>query len=335
MATRTPTRKPRKPPVKTKERDNVLKVENLVKVYPGPGNSPDIRAVDGIDLMVERGEIFGLLGPNGAGKTTTVGVCTTRVYPTSGRIEVDGIDVRKDPARVKLGIGVVTQFNTLDRLCTAWENIYFHCRYFEMSHREAKARADELLTQFRLSERGRSFPDELSGGMAQRLQVARSIAHRPSVLFLDEPTAGLDPQSRIALWEIVTDMRSHGITVLLTTHYMEEADQLCDRVAIIDHGKILVCDKPGNLKKRLGAETVILLHLDETPGSLAGRIKRLAGVVSVDPSSDGLRVLAKGGAAVLPKLVSAATRYGLRDVSVTEPTLETVFISLTGRELRE
>jgi len=326
---------PRPRTAKTKPRDPVVTIENLVKVYPGPGNAPDIRAIDGIDLSVERGEIFGLLGPNGAGKTTTVGVCTTRVLGTSGHVEIDGLDVRKDPARVKLGIGVVTQFNTLDRLCTAWENIYFHCRYFEMSHREAKSRADELLQQFRLSERKKSFPDELSGGMAQRLQVARSIAHRPSVLFLDEPTAGLDPQSRIALWEIVTDMRSHGITVLLTTHYMEEADQLCERVAIIDHGKILVCDTPANLKKRLGAETVIDLHLDRPPDGLTSRIKRLAGVVKVDPSADGLRVLTKGGGVVLPKLVNAATRYGLRDVSVAEPTLETVFISLTGRELRE
>jgi ABC-2 type transport system ATP-binding protein len=332
MSTKAPAR-PRRAARKTK--DAVVRIDNLVKVYPGPGNAADIRAIDGIDLEVERGEVFGLLGPNGAGKTTTVGVCTTRVYPTSGHVEVDGIDVQRDPARVKLGIGVVTQFNTLDRLCTAWENIYFHCRYFEMNHRESKRRADDLLKQFRLSERRKSFPDELSGGMAQRLQVARSIAHEPSVLFLDEPTAGLDPQSRLALWEIVEGMRSRGITVLLTTHYMEEADQLCDRVAIIDHGKILVCDTPGNLKKKLGAETVIELNLDRAPDGLAGRIKRLSGVVSVDPSSDGLRVLAKGGAAVLPKLVSAATRYGLRDVSVTEPTLETVFISLTGRELRE
>ncbi len=339
MPTRTATRKPRAPrkakPPKDEPKDYVLRVERLVKVYPGPGNSPDIRAIDGIDLNVERGEIFGLLGPNGAGKTTTVGVCTTRVYPTSGHVQVDGVDVRKDPARVKLGIGVVTQFNTLDRLCTAWENLYFHCRYFEMSHREAKQRADELLQQFRLSERRKSFPDELSGGMAQRLQVARSIAHRPSVLFLDEPTAGLDPQSRIALWEIVSEMREHGITVVLTTHYMEEADQLCDRVAIIDHGKILVCDQPANLKKTLGAETVVHLHLEKPPDGLAGKLKRLSGVVSVDASSDGLRVLTKGGGIVLPKLVNAANKYGLTDVSVAEPTLETVFISLTGRELRE
>src|SRR5437867_8415418 len=159
--------------------DASIRVEGLVKVYSGggAGSHRDVRAVDGIDLEVAPGEIFGLLGPNGAGKTTTVSICTTRVRPTAGRASVQGVDVVAEPARAKLSIGVVTQFNTLDRSCTVWENLFFHCRYFGFGNKAARQRADELLSQFRLSERAAAMPDELSGGMAQRLQVARSIAH--------------------------------------------------------------------------------------------------------------------------------------------------------------
>ena len=172
--------------------------------------------------------------------------------------------------------------------------------------------------------------------MARRLQVARAIAHRPRVLFLDEPTAGLDPQSRIALWEIVGEMREReGLTVILTTHHMEEADELCDRVAVIDHGKILVCDAPSHLKRSLGAGTVIELRLEEPPGDLPDVLAGLEGVVSADPTDEGVRVLASTANGLLPRIVEAAQGHGLSDVSVTEPTLETVLVQLTGRELRE
>src|SRR6185312_8599682 len=245
---------------------NGIEIVGLKKIYPG---SPEVRAVDGIDLKVHKGEIFGLLGPNGAGKTTTVGVCTTRIRPSAGQVRIVGIDVGKQPARVKRNIGVVTQFNTLDRACTVWENLYLHCRFFAMGAREAKARTDELLKTFRLSDRAGASVYALSGGMAQRLQLARAIAHRPHVLFLDEPTAGLDPQSRLALWELVNELRDSGVTVLLTTHYMEEADELCDRVAIIDHGKILVVDTPESLKHGLGVGAVVELTLDRSSDDLA------------------------------------------------------------------
>jgi len=171
--------------------------------------------------------------------------------------------------------------------------------------------------------------------MAQRLQVARALAHRPSVLFLDEPTAGLDPQSRLALWEIVADLKKDGVTVLLTTHYMEEADTLCERVAIIDHGKVLVCDEPANLKRSLGAETVVGLQLDRVTDELQATLRGLPAVASVEAADGGLRVMASAGDGVVPAIVEASLASGLRDMSVTEPTLETVFISLTGRELRE
>lgn len=298
--------------------------------------SRGVRAVDGIDLEVREGEVFGLLGPNGAGKTTTVGMCTTQVRPTLGKVLVGGIDVVMDPALVKRRIGMVTQFNTLDRSCTAYENLYFHCRFFGMSRRESRERSGQLLEDFKLTGRAGATPYELSGGMAQRLQVARAIAHRPKVLFLDEPTAGLDPQSRIALWEIVRQMREkEGLTVLLTTYYIEEADQLCERVAIIDHGKILVCDTPSNLKKGLKAGTVVELRLEGESEGLPDALDGLAGVLSAEPMEEGVRVFASHSGGLLPRIVETAQGYGLRDISVTDPTLETVFIDLTGRDLRE
>ncbi|HXQ75745.1 MAG TPA: ABC transporter ATP-binding protein [Acidimicrobiales bacterium] len=307
-------------------------VEKLSKHYPGP---PPVDAVKAIDLEVDRGEIFGLLGPNGAGKTTTVGMCTTRVVPTAGRVTVEGIDVGADPPGARGRIGVVTQFNTLDRSCTVFENLLYHCRYFGMSHRDAKARAQELLETFRLADRAGASVMALSGGMAQRLQVARSIAHRPVVLFLDEPTSGLDPQSRIALWEVLGALHDEGTTVILTTHYMEEADQLCDRLAIIDHGEILVMGTPEQLKRQVGVETVVTLTLD---GDHDGAAARLAGVPGVDRAEtvegEVLVYLAEREGP-LPAVVQAAMGFGLVDLALTEPTLETVFIQLTGRALRE
>ena len=309
-----------------------LIVERLAKRYPGP---PEITALDGVDLQVQPGEIFGLLGPNGAGKTTTVGVCTTRVRATSGRVLVEGLDVRAEPAAVKRRIGVVTQQNTLDRSCTLRENLYYHCRFFGFSASEARARADELLQRFRLTDRAAALPLTLSGGLAQRMQIARAIAHRPHILFLDEPTAGLDPQSRLALWEQVAELRRDGLTVLLTTHYMEEADRLSDRVAIIDHGRVLVIGTPAELKRTVGAGTVIQVRLERTDVALLAALRGLPGVREVEEAPNGLRVLAQSRDGLLSSLVETAIPYGLQDVAIAEPTLETVFIKLTGRDLRE
>ena len=309
-----------------------LSISRLTKIYPGP---KPVTALDGVDLEVEAGEIFGLLGPNGAGKTTTVGVCTTRVRPTAGRVLVEGKDVTADPAGVKRSIGVVTQQNTLDRSCTVRENLYYHCRFFGMGGREAAQRTDKVLQQLALTDRADAIPTTLSGGLAQRVQIARAIAHQPRILFLDEPTAGLDPQSRLALWELVAGLRQEGITVLLTTHYMEEADRLSDRVAIIDHGKVLVIDTPAALKRGLGAGTVVEIHLDRPEESLVSAMQALPDVAEVIRTDSGLRLLARGREGLLPRLVEMALPYGLRDVAVTEPTLETVFLKLTGRALRE
>ncbi len=313
--------------------DAALRLTALTKSYPGP---PPVDAIAGIDLEVASGEMFGLLGPNGAGKSTTVGVCTTRIRPTGGRAEVLGHDVVEEAARVKRRLGVVTQANTLDRSLTLWENLYYHCRYFGLRSRPSRARADELLERFRLAERARSFPDQISGGMAQRLQVARAIAHRPQLLFLDEPTAGLDPQSRIALWELVAELRGDGLTVVLTTHYMEEADQLCDRVAIVDHGRVLVCDRPDALKAAHGADAVVDLVLE---GPLSDGVRTalegIPGVHSVEATDRGVRIMADDQEGLLTRAVHAAADDGVRDASTSGSTLEAVFINLTGRELRE
>ena len=307
-----------------------LELYRLVKRYAR--GAPN--ALDGINLAVEHGELFGLLGPNGAGKTTTVGIATTRVAPTAGRAIVNGIDVVADPARAKASLGVVTQFNTLDRACTVRENLVFHCRFFGSSGRDSLRRADELLERFRLADRGGEIVTALSGGLAQRLQVARSIAHRPTIVFLDEPTAGLDPQSRLALWDALADLRAQeGLTVLLTTHWMEEAERFCDRVAIIDHGRILVCDAPESLKRAHGARAIATLGFVDARTARQA-IPRLSALGTVDEDGATLRVRTSSGAGAVPGLVNAAGP-GLRDLSLAEPSLETVFIGLTGRELRE
>jgi ABC-2 type transport system ATP-binding protein len=310
----------------------IVEIEALTKIYE---SKLRVVAVDGIDLDLEQGEIFGLLGPNGAGKTTTISISTTRTLPTSGTVRIAGIDVVKHPAHARRHIGVVPQFNTLDRSLSVYENLY--CRYFGFSHSEAKSRSLELLAQFLLTERKNAYPAELSGGLAQRVQIARAIAHRPRVLFLDEPSAGLDPQSRMAMWTAVADLRKEGITVLLTTHYMEEADSLSDRVAIIDHGRVLALGSPEKLKATYGAQTIFDLKLKSHEGlePVAATLKARPDVTDAEVTADGLRVIAASSDGLLPDLVQAASRFGLRDLSITEPSLETVFIQLTGRDLRE
>jgi len=310
----------------------VIRTEGLVKVYPGA-----IRAVDGLDLAIRPGELFGLLGPNGAGKTTTVGMLTTRIIPTAGRAWVGGLDVVAEPALAKQAIGVVPQTNTLDRSLSVWENLYFHARYFGMPARESRQAADRILEQFRLADRAKADVSALSGGMAQRLMVARAIVHEPHILFLDEPTSGLDPQSRLALWDILRELHAVGQTILLTTHYMEEADQLCDRVAIMDHGKILALDTPAALKRSVDADTIVRVHTDGETAGLADVLARMAGATHADAADGEVRVYLRGVTGVLPRVVNAAEAAGftVTDLSINEPTLETVFITLTGKDLRE
>ena len=319
----------------------IIRTDGLTKIYAA--RTPAITAVDHLGLSVRAGEIFGLLGPNGAGKTTTVGMLTTRVVPTSGQALVGGVDVVADPSLAKQVIGVVPQTNTLDRELTVWQNLYFHGRYFGMDAAEATEAADRLLEQFRLADRAKANVATLSGGMAQRLMVARAIMHRPRILFLDEPTAGLDPQSRIALWDILGDLHAAGQTILLTTHYMEEADRLCDRVAIMDHGRILALDTPGALKRSLGADTIVRVGSEANGDQnslrrLATVLAAMEGARSAHVTEGGVLLYLSGPVArTLPRIFSAAEAhdFAVTDLSVTEPTLEAVFITLTGKELRD
>ncbi len=315
------------------EREIIRTVE-LTKVYAGT----DFAAVDRLDLSIHAGEIFGLLGPNGAGKTTTAGMLTTRVVPTSGSAFVGAIDVVSQPTLAKQLIGTVSQQNTLDRQLNVRENLYFHGRLFGISPRDSGEIADRLLDQFQLSRFAGASVYALSGGMAQRLMVARAIFHRPAVLFLDEPTAGLDPQSRLALWEILGDLNRDGQTIMLTTHYMEEADQLCGRVAIMDHGRILALDTPAALKQSVGVDTIVTVKARGDSAQLARELdERLDFVTRTREIAGGVELQARAADRVLPSVVDAveAAGFDIVDLSVAEPSLETVFINLTGKELRE
>ncbi|MGA8725728.1 MAG: ATP-binding cassette domain-containing protein [Acidimicrobiales bacterium] len=314
--------------------EGIIRTVDLTKVYAGM----HVPAVDQLNLEVAAGEIFGLLGPNGAGKTTTAGMLTTRVVPTSGRAFVGGVDLIAHPALVKQIVGIVSQQNTLDRQLTVWENLYFHGRLFGIPAAESRRIATDLLSEFQLKGWADASVYALSGGMAQRLMVARAIFHRPAVLFLDEPTAGLDPQSRLALWELLGELNADGQTILLTTHYMEEADQLCGRVAIMDQGHILALDAPAELKRVVDADTIVTVLADGDSAELARVLSEaVQGVTRTRVVEGGAELHVKGKDRLLPTVVNAAERAGLPivDVSVSEPTLETVFINLTGRELRE
>jgi ABC-2 type transport system ATP-binding protein len=321
-----------------------LFVENLVKTYAGKGKAPAVEAVRGISFEVPAGEFFGLLGPNGAGKSTTIGCVTTLVRPSSGRIVVDGIDVSRNPMEARRRIAVVPQNRNLDRDLTVREVLTYHGRYFGLPAGEREARADRLLAELQVADKANAKPLTLSGGQQQRVMIARALMHDPRVLLLDEPTTGLDPQARRLLWETLHSLHERGLTFILTTHYMEEADRLCERLAIIDHGKILTLDTPAALKKQLpGGRILDLWARLSTP--LAPRLEGIAGVMRlerVESQSDGqelqrLRLFVNPADGLLDRVLHAVRDAGgdLHHVNLTAPSLEDVYIHLTGKELRE
>ena len=324
-------------------------VTNLVKRY----SKAKTNAVDDVSFAVRPGEIFGLLGPNGAGKTTTIGVLTTAIVPTSGAANIAGVDVARDPIGVKQRIAVVPQQSNLDRSLKVREILTFHAAYHGVGRREREQLADSLLDQLGLGERKNEKVSQYSGGMVQRLMIARALMHEPEVLFLDEPTNNLDPQSRLFLWEKMRGLHARGLTILLTTHDMEEADQLCDRVAIMDHGKILVNDSPEELKRTLPGSSALELQTFTNSGDytrvnqrISTLLGSLPGTLKVDtlpdetnPEEPGLcthRLFGDNVHALIGSAAQAIAEAGaeVRNVSVKKPSLEEVFLSLTGRHLR-
>ncbi|MFE9046542.1 ABC transporter ATP-binding protein [Streptomyces sp. NPDC012421] len=323
-----------------------VEVHALVKRYP----RRDVSAVDGLSFTVAPGEVFGLLGPNGAGKTTTVGVLTTRVRATSGTVRVAGVDVRREPVTARSRLAVVPQGSNLDRDLTPRQNLLFHAAYHGFSRARRRKRAAELLDEFGLTEQADVKVDWYSGGMAQRLMIARALMHEPQVLFLDEPTTGLDPQARLFVWDRVRALREQGVTVVLTTHDMKEAADLSDRVGIVDHGRLLALDTPEVLTRGVSGHSV--MDVTAAPGPGDGPEGLLAALTSLGevergeqitkgardrPGSVTLRLyLAKEPASLLAPVVAVldARSAVLADVRLGEPTLEDVFIELTGRGLR-
>jgi ABC-2 type transport system ATP-binding protein len=322
----------------------MLAVEGLVKTYPGTRRTPPVEALRGISFEVGAGEFFGLLGPNGAGKSTTIGCITTLVRPTAGSIRVDGVDVVRHPAEAKRRLALVPQQRNLDRDVTVREVLTYHGRYFGLAASVRESRADALLRELQVAEKADAKPLTLSGGMQQRVMIARALMHDPKVLLLDEPTTGLDPQARRLLWDTLRELHRRGLTIILTTHYMEEADRLCERLAIVDHGRILTMDSPAALKRSLpSARLLDVWARSRTP--LAPRLQALPGVLGVenvatDGAGDGLerlRLFVDGRDGLLDAVLHEARNHGadLHHISLATPSLEDVYIHLTGKELRE
>ena len=311
----------------------------------GKGNKqpkPQIVALDGLSLEISPGEIFGLLGPNGAGKSTTVGILTTRVRPTNGQAWIGEHDVWAQQVAVKQLIGVVAQRPNLDFSLTAREILLFHGAYFGIDSRKRAERADTLLDQFKLRDRANQMVRGFSGGMMQRLSIARAMMHDPQVLFLDEPSAGLDPQTRLLLWEIIREYNQSGKTILLTTHNMEEADSLCQRLAIIDHGRNIALGSPRELKASVPGGFLLRLRFGKHSPELLQRLQTLAGVREVRTNNDadsdnGADVYADRGGSLVSEIANLASGASVElcDVHISEPSLENLFLHHTGRSLRE
>ena len=300
---------------------------------------PEIVALDGLSLDIHGGEVFGLLGPNGAGKSTTVGILTTRVEPTAGDAWIAEHNVWRAQVAVKRLIGVVAQRPNLDFSLTAREILLFHGAYFGQDSAERNKRANDLLERFKLQDRADQMVRGFSGGMMQRLSIARAMMHDPQVLFLDEPSAGLDPQTRLLLWEIIREYNQSGKTILLTTHNMEEADALCHRLVIIDHGRNIALGTPSELKTSVPGGYLLRLRFGRHSQELLDRLRSLTGVREVRPSdhTGAADLYADRGGSLIAEIASlaAANSVDLHDVHISEPSLENLFLHHTGRSLRE
>src|SRR5438067_9505208 len=279
---------------------------------PGSTAAPsgDVVALESLDLDIQAGEFVGWVGPTGAGKTTAIAILTTRVLPTAGKAIVAGADVVSDSVRVRQTIGVVPQRPNADLSLNVLENLQFHAAYFGIGSEVATKRAYELLERLGLSDKASSKLSELSGGQQQRLMIVRALMHEPDIMFLDEPTVGLDPQARLDLWEILRDLHNRGRTIVMTTHYMDEADRLCDRLAIIDRGKLLALDTPRALKAKAPGGTLIELVLDGDSAPAAEIAETIGGISRVEAGDGLLRAHSSRGGQSLPAMIEAAEQSG-------------------------
>ena len=316
---------------------DAVEAEGLVKVY-GSGDG-EVRALDGLDLRVAEGTVVGLLGPNGAGKTTTIKVLTTLLVPDGGRASVNGTDVVADPAGVKRTIGVSGQYAAVDEYLTGFENLDMVGRLYHLGAKAARERARELLAQFDLADAGDRQVKGYSGGMRRRLDLAGALVARPPILFLDEPTTGLDPRSRLGMWKVIDELVREGTTLLLTTQYLEEADQLADRIAVIDHGRVIAEGTADELKDQVGGERVEVVVADAAD---LGRTREVLGGIGigeagVDDRTRRVTVPVSGGASVLVEAVRRLDDAGVTvsDLALRRPTLDDVFLTLTGRSAEE
>ncbi len=295
-----------------------------------------LTAVDNLDIAVETGEIFGLLGPNGAGKTTTISMLCTILRPTSGTAKVNGFDIVKEATEVRKSIGMVFQDPSVDDRLTGRENLQMHADLYGVPTNEQKRRINEVLELVRLDERADDLLRTYSGGMRRRLELARGLIHYPKVLFLDEPTIGLDPQTREAIWQYVRELRKiHDITVVLTTHYMDEADRLCDRIAIMDYGKIIALDTSPNLKDTLAGDVIVVKSSNLEALSLS--IVKELGLEKIQRVNDTLEITVRNGKSLMPRVMEIATQNKIfvESIVLREPNLEDVFLHYTGRVIRE
>jgi ABC-2 type transport system ATP-binding protein len=314
--------------------DNAIEATGLVKTYPG-----DVRALDGVSLSVEPGTVFGLLGPNGAGKSTTVKILTTLSHPDAGQAFVGGIDVIRQPAKVRRLIGAVGQKSGVDMAATGVENLVLQGRVYGMTARDARRRADELLERVGLSEAGKRVVKGYSGGMQRKLDVAIGLVHKPQVLFLDEPTTGLDPEARVDMWDEITRLtKTEGLTILLTTHYLEEADRLASRLAIIDRGKVVAEGEPETLKGELHGDAIQVELTDQPMDGEANRaVERVEGVRDITLDGRTLRARADSGAKAVPAVLAALDAGGVpvASVTVSHPSLDDVYLRYAGRAFTE
>ena len=311
----------------------ILEVHDLVKKYG------DFTAVNGISFDIQEGEIFSLLGPNGAGKTTTISVLSTLYTLTSGEAFVGGHSVSKEPMAVRQLIGVVPQDLAIYDDLTARENLSFWGQMYGLSGKPLKSRIDQVLEQIGLSDKADQRIKTYSGGMKRRVNIGVGLLHRPRLLFMDEPTVGIDPQSRRAILDSVKDLNKQGMTVLYTTHYMEEAQELSDRVGIIDNGELIALGTQAKLNQQVGENDTLILHLGEGQNAeaLAAAVRDLPGVLKVDVSDHSIAIIAPEAEDIMAPVITKANELGvkIRSVDIQEPNLEAVFLSLTGRALRD